>query len=84
MKVFVLVTYAEYNLEVDVYSTREAAEHEFMRYLYECYQDADDLPEEYDPLQISDWLASMGESFVWTITEQDVMHRNPELETTQP
>ena len=82
MKVFVLVTYAEHSLEVDVYSTREAAEHEFMRYLYECYQDFDDLPDEYDPCAIADWLKSIGESFVWTIAEQDVMHRNPKWQTT--
>ena len=83
MKVFVLVTYAEYDLQVDVYDTKEAAEHEFMRYLYECYQDAQDLPDSYDPLAISDWLGAMGESFVWTITEQDVMHHDAESQTTK-
>jgi hypothetical protein len=56
MRVFVLVTYVD----------------EFMRYLYECYQDCAGLPSEYDPEAIADWLADMGESFVWTITEQDV------------
>lgn len=70
MKVFSLAVYADDELRVDLFLTREAAEVGFVRYLHENYQDSD-LPDDYDVAEICEFIAVAGESLVWSITEHN-------------
>jgi hypothetical protein len=66
MAIYTLAIYAEYDLSVELFSSRKAAQDAFMRDLYENYQGCD-LPDKYDEAEISEFIGAIGESLVWSI-----------------
>lgn len=65
-----LITNSNGDLDVSLHDSEEAAQCELMNNLSEIFgDDYDDVPEEYDPIDISEWLSENGESFSWNIQE---------------
>lgn len=81
MAIYSLAIYAEYDLSVELFSSRAAAKDAFMRGLYENYQDCD-LPDSYDVADICDFISGIGDSLVWSITKHLSYTDSPAVITT--
>lgn len=71
--VYVLAITYNYSTEVEVFDSEELAQDALMRDVYETYQDFDDLPETYDPAEISEFIGSTGDSYLWTIAACNII-----------